>query len=426
LLLMLLAPSASAQDAPSTPGADSQRRWVGTWTASPAPPESAGFSVTNQTIRQIVHASLGGREVRIRLANTFGAESLTIDAAAVALADDARTPIPPSTRPVTFDGRAAITIPPGARVVSDPVGLRVPAGGDVVVSLYVAQATRPLTWHRFASATTYVSLPGDHVADPTMAAFPQQVPSYFVLDGLEVAAARRARAIVTLGDSITDGVGSSIDANRRYPDALARRLLARDGRTAVLNAGIGSNRILHDSGSGGVNALARFDRDVLAQPGVDTIILLEGINDIGFSEVPLDVCPSCIDVSPDELAAGYEQLIAQAHRRGLRIVGGTLLPFAGAYYYSARTEAKRQAVNDWIRHRSSFDGIVDFDAVMQDPADPLRLRPEYDSGDHLHPGDAGFAAMAAAIDLRCLRRVRSDVRRRPVRRDCTLHRSRRE
>jgi len=395
-----------------------RRHWVGTWTASPASPDGLGIAVSDRTIRQVVHTSIGGRRMRVRLANTFGAAPLRIDAVAVALVQNGAT-IASGGRTVTFGGAPAITIPEGARVVSDPVRLRVPADGDVMVSFYVAGATEPLTFHRFASATTWVSVPGDHAADPTMDAFWFPVSSFFVLDGVDVAAPRHVRAVVALGDSITDGVGSSVDANRRYPDFLARRLRARGRRMAVLDAGIGGNRILNDTGAAGVNALARFDRDVLAQAGVSTVVVLEGINDIGFSEVPLDQCSICTEVSAQAMATGYEQLIAQAHQHGLRILGGTLLPFAGAFDYSARGEAQRQAVNDWIRHRSSFDGVIDFDAVMGDPDDPLRLPAEYDSGDHLHPSDAGYEAMAAAIDLRCLGRRRAPIRRLGARADCT-------
>jgi lysophospholipase L1-like esterase len=357
-LVALALTVASARDAPP----DARRHWVGTWTASPAAPDGLGIAVSDRTIRQTVHTSIGGRRMRVRLANTFGTVPLRIEAVAVALVADG-APIASTGRSVTFGGAPAITIPQGARVVSDPIRLHVPADGDVVVSFYVAGTTEPLTFHRFASATTYVSVPGDHVADPTMDSFWFPMTSFFVLDGVDVSAPRHVHAVVALGDSITDGVGSTVDANRRYPDFLARRLRARGRRTAILDAGIGGNRILTDTGAAGVNALARFDRDVLAQAGVSTVVVLEGINDIGFSDVPLDQCSICTEVSAQAMAAGYEQLIAQAHRHGLRILGGTLLPFAGAFDYSAG-EAKRQAVNDWIRHRSSFDGVIDFDAVM--------------------------------------------------------------
>ena len=296
-----------------------RRHWVGTWTASLASPDGLGIAVSNRTIRQVAHTSIGGRRMRVRLANTFGTVPLRIDAVAVALvADGAR--IPGTGRSVTFGGAPSITIPQGARVVSDPVRLRVPADGDVMVSFYVAGTTEPLNLHRFASATTYVSVPGDHVADPTMDAFWFPMSSFFVLDGVDVAAPRHVRAVVALGDSITDGVGSTVDANRRYPDFLARRLRARGRRMAVLDAGIGGNRILTDTGAAGVNALARFDRDVLSQAGVRTVILLEGINDIGFAGE--EASPSAAD-----LIAAHQQMIARAHARGLRVFGATLTPY---------------------------------------------------------------------------------------------------
>lgn len=381
--------------------ATDDRHWVGAWTASPAPPAGLGLTVTNQTIRQIVHPSIGGRRLRIRLANTFGTAPLPIDAVAVARVRGG-TVGAATNRLVTFDGAGATTIPVGAEAVSDPVDVGLRAGDDLMVSFYVAATAGPLTFHRFASATTYATVRGNHVADESMGAFWFRSTSFFVLDGVEVSAPRRVHAIVALGDSITDGVGSTIDADHRYPDFLAARLRGAGRRVAVLDAGIGGNRVLTDTGAAGVKALDRFDRDVLGQHGVRTVILLEGINDVGFSQVPLDVCAFCVDVTPDAIAAGDAELIARAHDHGLRIVGGTLLPFAGAFDYGDRPEAKRQALNDWIRHRSAFDGVVDFDAVMGDPADPLRLRPDYDSGDHLHPNDAGYAAMAAAIELRCL------------------------
>jgi lysophospholipase L1-like esterase len=384
-----------------TSGATTDRHWVGAWTASLAPSAGLGITVTDRTIRQIVHPSIGEGRLRIRLGNTYGTAPLPIAAVALARVRDG-TMVPSTNSQVTFGGAAATTIPVGEEVVSDPVRVGLHVGDDLMVSFYVAGTAGPLNLHRFASATTYLSVPGDHVADEAMDDFWYRSTSFFVLDGVEVSAPRRVHAIVAMGDSITDGVGSTLDANHRYPNFLAARLRAAGRRVAVLDAGIGGNRVLTDTGAAGVKALDRFDHDVLGQPGVRTVIFLEGINDVGFSQAPLDVCSFCVDVSADQIAAGDAQLIARAHDHGLRILGGTLLPFAGAFDYADRPEAKRLALNDWIRHRSGFDGIVDFDAVMGDPADPLRLRPDYDSGDHLHPNDVGYAAMAAAIDLRCL------------------------
>jgi lysophospholipase L1-like esterase len=269
------------------------------------------------------------------------------------------------------------------------------------VSLHVAEPTGAVTWHSGANATTWVA-DGNHASDEAADAFATTFTSWFWLSGIDVANARVVRTVVALGDSITDGSRSTLDANNRYPDFLARRLLAAapPGRqVSVLNNGIGGNRILNDGPVGlesvGVKAVARFDRDVVAQTGVTDVILLEGINDIGFSA---SLAPDQ-DVSAAEIIEGMQNLIARAHAKGLRIYGGTLLPFQGAFYYTEAGEAKRQAVNQWIRTGGEFDAVIDFDAALRDPENPLRFRAEYDSGDHLHPGDAGYQAMAEAIDL---------------------------
>jgi lysophospholipase L1-like esterase len=388
-------------------GAGPGQHWVGTWTASPSPPYSTGVSSTgfvNQTVREIVHTSVGGRLLRLRLANTFGPGPLTIDDVGVAVsAGDGRIE-PDTSRQVTFGDQRAVMIPRGARVTSDPVALRVRPDSDVTVSVYMNGATGPTTWHQLGQQTTYISTAGDHVDDASGAAYPTTVTSYFFLDGLDVVRPSTVGAVVTLGDSITDGFNSTVDANRRYPNFLARRLLTLPAsqREAVLNAGISGNRVLNDSECCGVNALARFDRDVLAQRSVRDVIVLEGINDIGFSQLTNPETAPHTNVSAAQIIFGYRQLILQAHLQGLRIFGGTLLPFEGAGYADAAGEAKREAVNDWIRNHSGFDGIVDFDLATRDPAHPTRLLPAYDSGDHLHPNDAGYAAMAAAIRLGCL------------------------
>jgi lysophospholipase L1-like esterase len=402
------------------------RHWVGTWSASPSPPYTTGISATgftDQTVRETLHTSIGGQLVRVRLANTFGAGPLTVDDAGIAPSRGGGAIARRRNRAITFDGSSTVTIPRGARVLSDPIRLRVRPDSDVTVSLYLRGATGPTTWHQLGQENTYVSTAGDHVDDASAGAFPTTVTSFFFLDGLDVARARRVGAVVTLGDSITDGYNSTVDANHRYPNFLARRLLARPParREAVLNAGISGNRVLNDSECCGVNALARFDRDVLGQHAVRDVILLEGINDIGFSQLTNPETAPHTNVSARQIIFGYEQLILEAHLHGLRIFGATLTPFEGADYADAAGEAKREAVNDWIRHRSGFDGVIDFDRVTRDPAHPRRLRPAYDSGDHLHPNDAGYAAMGAAIRLGCLgrdRRAEDDAG--PVREDCTL------
>jgi lysophospholipase L1-like esterase len=408
-LVALLLPGGAAAAIRQQPGegAGVGQHWVGTWTASPSPPYSTGVSSTgfaNQTVREILHTSVGGRVLRLRLANTFGSAPLTIDDVTLALPSGGGSIEPQTSQEVTFGGDRGVTIPRGARVVSDPVALGVRPDSDVTVSLYVSGSTGPTTWHQLGQQTTYISTTGNHVDDASAAAYPTTVTSFFFLDGLDVIRPRTAGAVVTLGDSITDGFNSTVDANRRYPNFLARRLLTLPPplREAVLNAGISGNRVLNDSECCGVSALARFDRDVLAQHGVRDIIVLEGINDIGFSQLPNPETAPHTNVSAAQIIFGYQQLILQAHLQGLRIFGGTLLPFEGSGYADAAGEAKREAVNDWIRNRSGFDGIIDFDRATRDPTHPTRLLPAYDSGDHLHPNDAGYAAMAAAIRLGCL------------------------
>lgn len=379
--------------------------WAGTWSASPAPPRSSpGISLdgfADQTVRMVVRISVGGSRLRIRLSNAFGAQPVTFRSATVGLQEEGAWLVAGSAVPLTFAGQPSVTVRPGADAYSDPVPLSLRPQADVAVSLYVAEPTGAVTWHSGANATTWVAA-GNHAADETAGAFATTLTSWFWLSGIEVANRHVVRTVVTLGDSITDGSRSTRDANARYPDFLARRLLAAapPGRqVSVLNNGIGGNRILNDGPAGiesvGVKAVARFDRDVLAQTGVTDVILLESINDIGFSA---SLAPDQ-DVSAAEIIEGMRNLIARAHAKGLRIYGGTLLPFQGAFYYTAAGEAKRQAVNHWIRTGGEFDGVIDLDAALRDPANPLQFLPVYDSGDHLHPGDAGYQAMAGAVDL---------------------------
>ena len=375
--------------------------WVGTWAASPQP-ASAPVQFDGQTIRQIVHTSIGGERVRVRLSNAFGTDSLVIGAAHVALRSSGASIRPATDRPLTFNGATAITIPPGALVVSDPVALSVPELGDLAVSLYIPARVSALTEHSLGLQTTYVSAAGNFTGAPSIAATatPQ---SWFFLAGVEVNASRDARAIVTLGDSITDGYASTPDANRRWPNRLAERLQAAPGRfrIAVLDEGISGNRVLHDFI--GPNALARLDRDVLVQSGVRYVIVLEGINDIGL---PGAFGLATQGVTADEIIAGHRQIIDRAHALGLTVIGGTLTPFEGTTfpgYFSAAGEAKRQAVNQWIRASRAYDAVIDFDAVTRDPSHHARLLPAYDSGDHLHPNDAGYRAMGDAVNLNLFR-----------------------
>lgn len=326
---------------------------------------------------------------------------MTFEAATLGLQQEGAWLAPGSAVPLTFAGQLSVTVRPGADAYSDPVPFAVGPQEDVTVSLYVAEPTGAVTWHAVANATTWVGA-GNQAADETGGGFTATFTSWFWLSGIDVENAHVVGTVVTLGDSTTDGTGSTLDANNRYPDFLARRLLAAapTGRqVSVLNNGIGGNRILNDGPVGieqlGVKAVARFDRDVLVQTGVTDIILLEGNNDIGFSAI---LAPGQ-EVSAAEIIEGMRNLIARAHAKGVRMYGGTLLPLQGSRFYTAAGEAKRQAVNEWIRTSGEFDAVIDFDAALRDPANPLRLRPEFDSGDHLHPNDAGYELMAEAIDL---------------------------
>lgn len=390
-----LLPAARADDL-----AQSRRHWVASWQGSPQTfdPLLASLvplqpSYNNQTLREIVHISIGGPKIRLRLTNSYGMQSLVVGAVHVARALEGSTIRGSSDRTVTFGGESGVTIPPGAVAVSDPVDLAVPALADLAVSIYVPQDTGPATQHSLGVQTSYVTN-----GDATGAAgFPQGSATTILtrpfLSNIEVFGVSRAVSVVTLGDSITDGYNSTVDADARWPDQLARVLVAAYGnKVGVSNAGISGNRILNDAI--GPNALARFDRDVLTQAGVRYVTVLEGINDVGFS---VALAPNQ-DVSAQQVIGGYRQLIARAHERGLAIYGCTLTPFKGAGYYSETGEAKREAVNAFIRSSGEFDAVIDFDEVVRDPENPLAFLPAYDSGDHLHPSDAGYAAMGTSID----------------------------
>jgi lysophospholipase L1-like esterase len=376
-------------------------QWVTTWSTALHGP-NPGFGITNpgfgnQTLRQIVHTSVGGDEVRVRL-STFGASALVVGAAHIARHDAGAAIVAGSDRVLTFSGNLSITIPAGAVVLSDPVDLDVPALGDLAVSLFVpANPTGPANWHFEGLQTSYISPMGDFTASIDMPVATTAL-AWFWLAAVEVTASRQTGVIVAIGDSLTDGTNSTPDTNNRWPDHLARRLMAQPGHhdMGVLNEGIAGNRVLQDVI--GPNALARFDRDVLAQTGVTHVIVLEGLNDITFGVLGFPV------PTADELIAGHRQLIERAHARGLSIVGGTITPFEGSTRvpgsFTPETEAERQAVNHWIRTSGEYDGVIDFDKVVRDPAHPTRLLPAYDSGDHSHPNDAGYRAMANAIDLR--------------------------
>jgi lysophospholipase L1-like esterase len=387
---------------------DRNEHWVSTWSTALHAPElvpgltNAGF--IDQTVRQIVHISIGGKRVRLRL-STFGASALVIDAAHIALSAGDSTIVAGSDRALTFGGKTSIVIPPGAPVVSDPVELSVSDLANLAVSLFVSGATGPATWHFDSRQNSYISPPGDFTGTTDMPLDPQSPPtqSWFWLAGIDVLAPRRSGAIAALGDSITDGDQSSVDGNHRWTDELARRIVRQDEHAmGMLNEGMDGNRLLHDVL--GANGLARFERDVLSQPGLAYVIVYLGTGDIGTGW-PGGLNPDEA-VTVDQILQAYKQLIEGAHTRGVKIYGATLTPFEGAFVpetpfplYSPENEMKRRQVNNWIRTSGAFDAVIDFDQVLRDPNAPSRLTPKYDSGDHVHANDDGYQAMADAIDL---------------------------
>ena len=389
--------------------------WIATWAASPqsaAPnPKQPLLNIEDQTVRERVRVSIGGAQICIRLSNEYGSTPLPIGSVTVATPNDPASVRPASIQTVTFGGHNSVTIPAGAPVLSDPVDFPVSAGAEVSISLYFPRRVATPTLHALALKRAVVSQHGDHTHVEKIEA--SAVSGALVLvNAVLVPAQPSQRLVVAFGDSVTDGDGSTMEADKNWPSDLVRRLgQTADGpKVAVVNEGIAGNRLLRDCfiasvGCFGVSALGRFDRDALAMPGVTHIVLLEGVNDIGFPGARLGegYLAEPADVrTPEELIDAYRQLITRAHAHGIKLIGATITPFEGVDvpgYYSESKEAVRQTVNKWIRTGGSFDGVIDFDAVLRDPAHPSRLLPRFSSEDHLHPNDAGYEAMADAIDL---------------------------
>ncbi|MFI7407541.1 RICIN domain-containing protein [Streptomyces sp. NPDC049627] len=355
-----------------------------------------GESFTDKSIRMVAHTTVAGSQLRVRLSNRYGTGPLTIDA--VDLAREGSTPgtaVPGTHRTVLFDKSTSVTIPAGQDIASDPIPMAAAADTNQLVSLRVSGTSPAATWHQEAQQQAWVAS-GNHVADDGLGNYPTSKWSWYFLEGLDVISSTATGTVVCVGDSITDGVGSTWGANRRWPDHLARRMNAASGgpTLGVVDAGIGSNRILTDAWSTNPSLKSRFGRDVLGQPNVKSVILLEGINDIGSN-----AGPNGSSLTFEALRDGMLSVIDQAHAVGVKIIGGTILPYANAGYYTPEGELVRKAINEWIRTSGAFDGFIDFDKVMRDPGNAERLNPAYDTGDHLHPNDAGYQAMANAVDL---------------------------
>lgn len=379
--------------APEFASAQTRPTWCATWGCAPAgpPPAASTMTFSAQTLRMIVRTSIGGNRVRVRLTNEMGSAPLVIGSAQVGLRSSYQAVVAGSNHPLTFGGRSSVTIQPGYAAVSDPVYFQVAPFSDLAISLFFPGTVSATTIHRDSWQTNYVSTSGNFAANTTFT-LSRSLASWPFLSEVDVDAA--APVVVAIGDSITDGQGSTINQNRRWPDYLARRL--QTARIGVVNRGIAGNRLLRDDPSAllaGRDVLERFEWDVLGTPGVRTVIVAIGINDIVYAS------GTALTRMRDELVAGYRQLIARARARGITIIGATLPPMAGFVYYTAARESVRQATNSWLRSANEFDALIDWDRVLRDPASPTRLNPAYNSRDWLHPNDAGNQALAAAVPL---------------------------
>jgi lysophospholipase L1-like esterase len=386
--------------------------WVRSWGAAPQAAHDGLGSLdayppfADVTLRQVVRISGGGRRVRIRFTNEYGTAPFTIGAAQVGLAVQGGGVQPGSERVLTFSGAPAVTVPAGAPILSDPVDLPVPALAKLSISLYLPGRVETCTCHDPALETGW-TIPGDAVAAPTLPKNAEVLPVRALISAVEVLPDAPAKAIVAVGDSRTDGAGSTPDANHSWPELLAERLAARGAATGyVSNQGISGNRMLNNGI--GPAALARFDRDVLATPGLGYVVLSVGANDIGIAFAPRDDDGPMADflktfpgapVTTDDVIAGYRQLIARAHEHGVQVYATTIAPYEGTEIYTPEGESARQAVNKWIRTSGAFDAVLDFDAVWRDPDRPSRIRENFHAGDHLHGNDVGYRALADSIDL---------------------------
>ena len=378
----------------------SAQNWSRSWAVAPQTPPAANSDrplpdLKDRTIRQVVRLSTGGPRLRVRLSNEMSDQPIRIGAVHVAIADADGRIVPGSDRPVRFDGEDSVAIPAHAPMLSEPIALPVKPLQRIAISIHLPDGAAQPTLHQHAAATAWIAA-GNQAGAVTLSGantFGQRL----IIAGVDVESAKLRRTLVAFGDSITDGAAATNDADTRWPDLVAERLQRAKLDMGVANLGIGGNRVLEDGN--GLNALARFDRDALSVPGVSHVIILEGVNDIGAAWRD----KAAIRPSADDLIDAYRQLIARGHDRGVKVILATILPYKGAGYWSEWGEGVRTEVNAWIRTNREADGFVDFDKAIRDPADPLRMAKPYDIGDALHPNDAGFKAMAAAVDLKLLR-----------------------
>jgi lysophospholipase L1-like esterase len=401
--------------------AHAQTKWVGSWATSQQLVEPHNSipadDLKDVTLRQIVHLTIGGPELRVRLSNRYGSVPLHFTSVHIAhpIAPDASKIDPASDRQLTFSGHSDVTVPEGADYLSDPVAYATKPLSDLAITVYIDQLPQDQTGHPGSRATSYL-VHGNQVTAPELVEA-KKIEHWYFIAGIDLITSTKALSVVVVGDSITDGHGATTNGNDRWPDILAKRLQASSATQsiAVLNHGIGGNRLLVNGL--GPNALARFDHDVLAQPGVSYLLVLEGINDIGMLSRTAEVSQAEHDLHAKQIIGAYEQMIARAHAHGIKVIGCTILPFVGSGFYHPGpiTEAERQAVNAWIRSPGHFDEVVDFDRVTRDPEHPDRLLPVFDSGDHLHPSPAGYAAMANAVPLSLFQSTKPASRVAPVR-----------
>ncbi len=377
------------------------KKWVGTWASSPlldahaknAEELLAAGTQSGATLREVIHVSMGGETVRVRFSNLYGTSPLVIGAVEIAQTLKGAAIVTGTNKAVTFNGQPSVSIPPGALAVSDPTSFKLAPLSDLTVSFFLPNPTGPVTEHQLGNATSF-HVTGNVVSSASLDS-PTTATSWYYLNGVDTLAPADAAAVITIGDSITDGAKSTIDTNSRWPDELARRLQAdpKYRNLSVLNEGISGNKILLDGA--GPSALARFDRDIIAQSGAKYLLILEGINDIGRLHGTPDAGLTAAD-----LIAAFNQMVVRAHSHGIAVIGCTLTPYHGAGYYTEKGEAIRKAVNEWIRTGGVLDGFVDLEAAVRDPNHPDTFLPSDDPGDHLHPNDAGYKAMGDAIDLK--------------------------